>query len=500
MADTAKQNRSLSEISHLFLSSVREKQMGSRATPQRKPPTLAKPSVDLTPEEFQQVLGDTPASSHDETVQIPLVKAVLATHLGTKQLDSVKRYARNLAAGGQRVGLIVVDAAEFRLISFDADGPGQAEEATESGCFDVRAMTDALNELSCDLDQWLLVVLNPRVPEGRTLLRDVDQWVLLSECAHDGIVAAYRTLKGLADIRCPKLSLATLNAKEPAEADRAFQRLSSVCGQFLTLAIEPEPAVGDAPEVSDLTVMACRVGRDRAQLAAGAHWQVMRQFLSQARRAEKTSPTQPRTPSTNEQPATHPSNPSPTPPSDLRVESAPATVSIQEPRPVLEAVQREADMTRLAQNNAAAAGNLPEVLDLPTGDASEASILAAVMRHAMTEIVECPLRPPMHQDARLGVSRDRRVVLIAVARQGLEELKNIGRAYQWVVENRALLAMALPQMALDAHQLPHLWLLVDQSNVDAQMLRPMVQGETVKVHTFRQVRWGEKRGLLLDAA
>jgi hypothetical protein len=499
MADQTKQHRSLSEISHLFLSSVREKQMGSRALPQRKPPAPAKPSVDLTPEEFAQVFQEVPAAP-EETVQIPPVKAVLAGHLGAKQLEGVKRYARSLAASGQRVGLVVVDVSEFRLVSFDERPRDPAEPPAESGCFDGRAMSDALNELSCDLDQWLLLVMNPRVPEARTLLRDVDQWVLLSGCDHEGIVGAYRTLKGLSDVSCAKLSLAALDAHEPAEAERVFQRLSSVCTQFLTMTIEPEPAVGEAPRVSDVTVMCCQVERDRAQLAAGAHWQVMRQFLSQARRAAAKRPTSRPVETPSVEPQTL-REAMPVVPHQAAVEPVVDRLQSVEKCPATGAATREPDMTRpIHTHENHVAETLPEVLDLPAGDADEASILTAVMRHAMTELVECPLRPPMHQETRLAVSRDRRIVLIAVARQGLDELKNIGRAYQWVVENRALLAMALPQLAMDAHQLPHLWLLVDQANVDAQMLRPMVQSETVRIHTYRQVRWGEKRGLLLDAA
>ena len=57
--DPQNPKRSLSEISHLFLSSIREKQTNGAPRPQRKAPA-AKPqaaddSLDLTPEEFSQV-------------------------------------------------------------------------------------------------------------------------------------------------------------------------------------------------------------------------------------------------------------------------------------------------------------------------------------------------------------------------------------------------------------------------------------------------------------
>src|SRR2546423_350190 len=126
MADELKPSRSLSEIGHLFLSSVRERQTNGAPLPRRQPP-----------------------------------------------------------AGAQ------------------AEPPAQLT--------DPRDLADAIEELNWDLDRWLLVVPNPRSCEARCLLRDVSHWVLLSTCDHDGIVACYRTLKGLRESRRPRLSLAVLN-------------------------------------------------------------------------------------------------------------------------------------------------------------------------------------------------------------------------------------------------------------------------------------------------
>ena len=56
--DPQNPKRTLSEISHLFLSSVRERQTGGAARPVRKPPSASRDlDADLTPEEFAQVLG-----------------------------------------------------------------------------------------------------------------------------------------------------------------------------------------------------------------------------------------------------------------------------------------------------------------------------------------------------------------------------------------------------------------------------------------------------------
>ncbi len=56
MSEPTNENRPLSEISHLFLSSVRDKAMGGAARPVRTPPPK-NVSLDLTPEEFAQVFA-----------------------------------------------------------------------------------------------------------------------------------------------------------------------------------------------------------------------------------------------------------------------------------------------------------------------------------------------------------------------------------------------------------------------------------------------------------
>jgi hypothetical protein len=141
-----------------------------------------------------------------------------------------------------------------------------------------------------------------------------------------------------------------------------------------------------------------------------------------------------------------------------------------------------------------------DVLDLLGPDATPESILGAVMRQNAGSFVECPVRAPMCVHARLAVGRDRSVVLFAVARQGLGDLRAIGLAYRWLTENRVLIGMAVPQFAIDTEQPPRLRLLVDQSDVTAEVLQPMLQSGHVTVQSYRRLRWGGRTGLLLEAA
>ena len=122
MSDATPKKKSLSEISHLFLSSVRDNATGGsrpqRVPPQPQPtpqPTPQQPelTVDLTPEEFAHVTEavSSPVDASKPRPRLGAVSAIIASHLNGKQFDRAKEYARHLAADGKRVGLIEVDAA-----------------------------------------------------------------------------------------------------------------------------------------------------------------------------------------------------------------------------------------------------------------------------------------------------------------------------------------------------------------------------------------------------
>src|SRR5690349_7735519 len=173
MDQTPKQPRSISEISHLFLSSVRDKQTDGMTRPVRTPPKSSghaavpvpqapapAPSIDLTPEEYAQVFATPDAESSDTSeLRIPPVTAVIAQHLNGRAVERVKDYARLLAANGERIGLLEVDAGEVRLMCFERSiepntaDPNPAEPSEE---FDGRVITESLAEMSWDLDRWLL--------------------------------------------------------------------------------------------------------------------------------------------------------------------------------------------------------------------------------------------------------------------------------------------------------------------------------------------------------
>jgi hypothetical protein len=524
-------SRNLSEIGHLFLSSVRERQTNGAALPKRQPPRammaeeqespqgprLAVPqaprmeveSIELSAEEFRQVEEDPTsavpgiaceqeAEAAESEPRVPPVTAIVAPHLNGSPVGRAKQYARHLAAQGQRVGLIEVDACEFRLTCFDKEphATGSAGVEAEESYFDARAMSDAIEELSWDLDRWLLLVPNVRTCEGRALLRDAGHWVVLSTCDHDGVVGCYRTLKGLSETcaaagALPRLSLALLEAHDAEEAGRTYRKLASVCREFLHWDLDCEPAVGPgAAGVAEHPVMCSRPTRDKGQLAIAPQWQVVAEFLARAKAqavygdavvAQVEDDGIPQQQEVSEEPM-----------AQIATAVAAAEKVLNASAPALE--PPAAPRMRMASDREDAA--VATVIDLP----DESGILAAVLRSEAGELVECPVRPPMCPEARLAVTRDRRVLLLAAARQGLSELRAIGRAFQWLEENYALIGMAMPQLAIDPAGRPGLRLLVDHADANAEVLQAMLRGETVSVQAYRRLRWGGKMGLMLEAA
>ncbi len=141
----------------------------------------------------------------------------------------------------------------------------------------------------------------------------------------------------------------------------------------------------------------------------------------------------------------------------------------------------------------------PEVIELDGSTASPSDIARSVVR-AGRDKIECPIKPPMCPEAIVAVTRDRRLLLVAVSQTGLKDLRAIGLAYRWLNENRQLVSMALPQLSIDPHQAPHLELLVDAADISADVVQPLLHSSHVTVVTYRRLRWSGRTGLLLEAA
>jgi hypothetical protein len=522
-------SQSLSEISHLFLSSVREKHNNGSPRPRRIGPGQSQPAVSpddtpqapqprIAPQDLDAELAESSGSAMSLNVEpaprTPPVSALLSVHLNERQCESVKDYARHLASVHGRVGLIEIGLTEFRLMSFEAGHSlldPDLEEIESSQCQSNEELAEALQEMNYDVDRWLIAIPNPRTTEARAMFAAIDHWVLLSTCDHEGVVASYRTLKSQGEIHRPRLSLALMDGADEDQTRRIYEKLSGVCQQFLNWELEDESVVHKSSRVAEHLVLYYRSNVDAATSDATSWWRTVGDFVMSLKPgiAESAPPElqddkEIEHAMTNE-PVEESGAPAPAPaviPGPRIAQEDP----IREPAPV--AAPTFARMTYPPAEPSPAAtfrtfatvrDNAVDVLDVDA-DGGPESILTAILQQNQGEMIECPIRAPMCAAARLAITRDRGVIMLAVAGEGLADLRSIGHAYRWIAENRSLIGMALPQFALDPARPPRLRLLVEHGDVSAGVLQPILQSEHITVQAYRRLRWGGKTGLFLEAA
>jgi len=474
--DHSQPNRRLSEISHLFLSDVRDKTPGGER-PKRTPPGGFRNdvSIDLTPEEFAKAFGGEAGEGAKPEAKFKPVRAVIAHHLGEIMADRVRDLASML---GTRTGVIYADAANVRICCIDRSmhqSPRVEENEPAVEGMDARKLEEIIVELDQDVTNWVIVLPDPRQNEAGALLRQVKHWTLLSGVDHDAVVAGYRTLKGLCESARPALSVAVFGATDEDELHKTYRKLASVCEQFLHVQVGlfggTEPS--DAPH-------GCVLAATDQSDNEPAHWRVLGKLVTESETPAEIAP---------------PAEP-------------PVEATANEPKAFMTPVMAEIPAAKVAApiSTPAAAPVAPlklaqasdTVIDLGN-DTTAAGILAALVRDG-SEWTESPVKAPACPEATVAVGRDGRLVLLAVAKQGLSELRSINKAFSWLNENRQLISMALPQLAVNASAQPQLHLLVDHVDASDEALSPMLMTGNVQATLYRTLRWGDRTGLLLDAA
>jgi len=87
----------------------------------------------------------------------------------------------------------------------------------------------------------------------------------------------------------PLLTLSLLDATDEVEVTRVFQKLSSVCQQFLDWPLDFESAVRACPQVCEHLVLFYRPNRDKAQIATASQWTVITDFIAAAKLAQDSA-------------------------------------------------------------------------------------------------------------------------------------------------------------------------------------------------------------------
>jgi hypothetical protein len=120
---------------------------------------------------------------------------------------------------------------------------------------------------------------------------------------------------------------------------------------------------------------------------------------------------------------------------------------------------------------------LPEIIELD-GSGSDAIVDAILAGNRSLRATDIPT--PTDVSCRVAVSPEGRLTLT------------------WATDNLALISRATLGTTIDIALPPHLHLYTTSKT--AVGLATLVASPAVKVHTYQPVRWGPRKGLLLDAA
>jgi len=481
-----KPQQSLGEIGHLFLTDLRHRHTGGAPLPKRKSPAVS--------------IDEVPGESEDPQTPPAQLSAVLAHHLGQGALQRVRAYAGHIAAGAQRVGLIEIGEDGLRLTCFDSTHPASAQDPAEAISqppmepADERRITQALAEMSWDIRRWILfVAAGPKSVTARSLITKARHWTLLTSADDTGTVTAYRALKALVSSADATISLAVVGADSQSQAEIICRKVAGASKQFLDRVVEDEGMVAPADNITESIALWCRAGANVSE-----HWTAVTRFVEQcvapsdSTSAAEDAPDESDELEISAQAAAAPTN------ANMEMQS-PATGPIPMPTmPTMPTMTPAPTASIGLTTPAPAVAGIDEVIDLPS-DADAGRILQAVLQ-GQSDWIASPLKAPHCEFASVAVDRDGRLALLAAAGGGISQLPQISRAYAWLIENRSLVKLALPQMNIDATALPKLTLFIDEADSTSGELTVVLQSGSVSIRTFRRLRWGQKTGLVLERA
>jgi hypothetical protein len=454
----AEPDRTLSSISHLFLSELRENMA---------------PHTGPTPNERDLV-------------------SILGTgESGTVFASHALSTAATLLGEASRIGVLVVhgEAIEIYIVEAGSDAAFEVATTDAAPC-DADTLEAILTELDNDVDQWVLALPDTNTPHARQLLRGSDRWILLAGSDHEHVVGGYRVLKTLCDRpgMCehqPRVTLAVPDAADPSEADRAARKLLGVCRQFLDVDVQLAGDYGQPEPMWRSSEIFAAAWADPDQ-AAPALDRVVSLLTTSADSDSSAPPAEtPMRIAPPAAPASDDSRPTPIPSIPSLAQPIP-TAAKPEPVPAKRKAEPAAPIPMPA---------IDDVIDLPAG----AEVVDVALSRS-SDLATTPVVPPMLSAGRLAVAADGALVLVVAAAPGLVDLAKVGEAMAWATQNRQLLTMALNQYRISGDTPVRVRLLVAHSDAGADALRPIMGSSDVSVVAYRRLRWGNREGLLLDAA
>ena len=299
MSDPTPNSRpSLSEISHLFLTELRQRQTNGAARPARKPPGEAMPRAEALPpvaggdEKPAEIAVGSGAGEETETISPARrsISLVIAHHLGAAAARGALDYARHVAATSGPVALIELAEEGLRISSLEASAPeGDLPGAVAAEAVNFKVISHALEELSWDIGNWLIFLPAPRSQGAQEIISRIGRWTLLVGAADETVVGGYRALKGLlSESVRPTVSLAVAGAEDQTQADLIHRKLDRAARQFLNVELLNEGRVASAPDARAHVALCCRCTAGVTQ----EHWNAVAAWAVKAFGAEAVDENQ----------------------------------------------------------------------------------------------------------------------------------------------------------------------------------------------------------------
>lgn len=413
-----------------------------------------------------------------ELERTPVGYLVVAPHVegrGGHRGRVVAAIAAAYAGSDGRAGVMRVDAGLAILSLVDAGLP--ADEGASSRVERIEEIKDAAGELSMEVGAWVVCPGEVTCPASAEVVRLAGRWVVPVEADSergDGMVDAYRTIKTLAQGPRSPLTLAAVGR----EAMAAVEKLRAVMRRFLSW---------DADDVlcAERVTQAESVLMTWSDESGSTPWRemVVRMVAGETDLSETVDA---RTPLA--EPEDRKSAPVA---SCLADEVEPMTIPV-----AVETKPRSMEHPTLRAGLMAASqtgGDLEVVDYIGTGDLG---VLDSVLA-SEPELSLCDIAPPGTLVARMVATEAGRLELLVALTGGTSELAEVGRVLAWMKEHAHLLSRACGSAKIDPCLEPVARLYTSTRSAEHMT---MLLGANAKVHTYRTLKWGEKRGLLVDAA
>ncbi|QNN22605.1 hypothetical protein HED60_10100 [Planctomycetales bacterium ZRK34] len=481
MQHDARTRQAIDALAELLLTGPQPDQLNEPVHIDAQPPT--KPHAEPTPVGEASDTGPKLRIA-DDPAPPAIAEAVLLGHLPGFASPWVSQYAADLAQRHQGAALLRLGetSVEIELFDVNPDLDRELDRQPESNPLaaavdepsGVDELVETLHDLGAAAGAYVLLLDHPNDPAQRQRLLSVDHWTVLTSANDAAVVGCYQMLKSLlaGSDHHPSISLMFMGCDEP-EATSAAERINRAAGEFLNAPIQMCGArrrMRPAPRQ--------QVGHFAATTPEKL-WAAVTQTIDLTPPAPQAPlPPAPAAESTPEEPIftldpkiedTEVAAP-PTKPDAERSEASGSTPSYTTfgSEPDLPPLVREA-----APPPPPPAPEEPDPEPEPDDSDSESQNPDDSLAQHLPDLTTLKARSPRHPQVELAVDSAGRLHLLLKTHGSSDTetaLATLNAARSWLTEHRELIAMTIPDRAIDLDTPPQAHLLTEHPAAAAEFL------------------------------